>query len=146
MTLHSIHTMEHDAAIKYAVWIKIKKNKTTENMKIYFPIDLSKNSTWTHSRIANVGTGKILEANTWKQENAENDVVVGSLYFILRTLQRASVAFIIQKHCFQIFSGNIKDQPSLWDGFQLAKGLNSLLYACHGSAVGEIQITGREAI
>lgn len=42
MTLHCIHTTEHDAATKYAVWIKTKKNKTTENMKICFPIELSK--------------------------------------------------------------------------------------------------------
>lgn len=42
MTLHYNHTMEHGAAIKYAAWLKTKKNKTTENMKVCFPIDLSK--------------------------------------------------------------------------------------------------------
>ena len=41
-------------------------------MKIYFPIDLSKTA---QSRMANVGTGKILETNTWKEGNAVNDFV-----------------------------------------------------------------------
>lgn len=49
-------------------------------MKIYFPIDLSKTA---QSRMANVGTGKILETNTWKEGNAVNDFVMGSHYFVL---------------------------------------------------------------